>query len=1031
MTQRRKAAKWNELIIWSVEPHRSSAINPLYLPGLSSKHSPMSNVGRVLSLAGLWLGCLAFAAVGASAPAYIVDPAPSGLPQSSVITMAQARDGYLWLGTLNGLARFDGNRYEVFTEWNTPGLTSSRIVRLLADRQGGLWVGAGGGGANFIKEGRVTRLDLGAAGPGAEVATMCEDVTGAVWLYTVDGRLARCRSGVVENVWLPAAGSSVCRAVIFEPSGQIQIGVDTKLFSVVSDLSSPAFELLLRSNALPGKLDFLLASPRGGFWEFANGRILKLKTNVVERDFGDYPWGAARIMSALEDREGHLVVGTQNAGVFRWDADGQSHRVLGLSHDTALSLCEDREGNLWVGTDGGGLNRVKLNPFNVPEVARDKVVQSTSVDANGGLWLGFNGEGARYWKDGAWQDYGVERGLGPNNISTVMVDMRERVWLGTRDAGLFQFIGGRFQPVGYDRLLRRNISALFQDRSGRIWVGTDAGLASWDEREWRWFDQASGLAANEITAIADDPEGSLWVGTARAGLNRWRNGQFTSFSGTNGPPCENITSLCMDRDGGLWVGTGNGLGRFFAGRWSRFTTKDGLTSDSINYLIEDDQDALWIGSNAGLMRVARNLLANSLFDKSAAITCRAYGPGDGLPTRECTQGSQPAACRTRDGRLWFPTIRGLVTVNPTQLFANTNAPPVVIESVLLDDKEQNTNALHANWARDIVVPAGSERLEIHYTSLSLGAPERARFKYRMEGHEMQWTEAGGLREAHYQKLPARRYRFQVTACNEDGVWNPRPAAVAILVLPPFWQKWWFITITGLCVLGAVVGVVHFISTQKLQRQLAELKQQETLEKERARIARDLHDQLGANLTQVALLGEMAEADRHSPDEIEGHAKQISQTARETSRALDEIVWAANPSNDTLEGLITYACKYAQDYLELAGLRYRLEVPAQLPAQIIAPDLRHNIFLAFKEAVNNVVKHAQASEVKIRLRLAPTAFTLEIEDNGRGPGEAATKTGRNGLRNMRQRMEDVGGTFGMSPGPQSGTLIRLTAPIGKH
>lgn len=1016
---------------------RSSAINPLYLPGPSSKHSPMPSFGRALILAGLLLGCIGFAAVGASAPAYIVDPAPSGLPQSSVIAMALARDGYLWLGTLNGLARFDGNRFEVFTEWNTPGLNSSKIVRLLADGRGGLWVGTGGGGANYIKEGRVTKLDLRGDGPGAQIASACEDITGAVWLYTVDGRLARCRDGVVEYVGVPPTGPSVGRSVISEPAGQIWVGADTNLFRVMSDLSSPAFELLLKSNVVSGKLDFLLASRKGGFWEFANNRIRKLQSNLVERDFGAYPWSTNRIMSALEDHAGHLVVGTQNGGVFRWDADGQSHRVPGLSHDTALSLGEDREGNLWVGTDGGGLNRVKLNPFSVAEASRGYVVQSACDDSDGGLWLGFNGGGARHWKNDAWQNYGEREGLtaadgvSQPNFSTVLVDRQQRVWVGTRDAGLFQFVGGRFQPVRDVRLLGRNVSALHQDRSGRLWVGTDAGLARWDELEWRWFDQASGLTGNEITAIADDAEGNLWFGTARAGLNRWRDGKFASFSGTNGPPCENITSLCVDHDGGLWVGTGNGLGHFFAGRWSRFTAKDGLTSDSINYLIEDDLDNLWIGSNAGLMRIARKSLARAAFDKTATIACRAYGPGDGLPTSECTQGSQPAACRTRDGRLWFPTIRGLVTVNPAQLLPNTNVPPVAIESVLLDDKEQNTNTLHANWSRDIVVPAGSERLEIHYTSLSLGAPDRARFRYRMEGHETQWTEAGGLREAHYQKLPARRYRFQVTACNEDGVWNPKPATVAILVLPPFWQEWWFITITGLCVLGAVVGVVHFISTQKLQRQLAELKQHEALEKERARIARDLHDQLGANLTQVALLGEMAEADKHLPEAIEGHAKQISQTARETARALDEIVWAANPSNDTLEGLVNYACKYAQDYLELAGLRYRLEVPAQLPAQIIAPDLRHNIFLAFKEAVNNVVKHAHAAEVKIRLRLAPTSFTLEIEDNGRGPGEAATKTGRNGLRNMRKRMEDVGGAFEMGPGAQNGTLIRLTAPIGKH
>jgi signal transduction histidine kinase len=210
-----------------------------------------------------------------------------------------------------------------------------------------------------------------------------------------------------------------------------------------------------------------------------------------------------------------------------------------------------------------------------------------------------------------------------------------------------------------------------------------------------------------------------------------------------------------------------------------------------------------------------------------------------------------------------------------------------------------------------------------------------------------------------------------------------------------------------------------------------MRQHEALEKERARIARDLHDQLGANLTQVALLGEMAESDKDLPQEVEAHAQQIAKTARETSTALDEIVWAANPQNDTLEGLINYACKYAQDYFALAGLRYRLDVPGQLPATVIPPDLRHNVFLAFKESVNNVVKHAKASEVKIRLRLNDDGFTLEIEDDGRGPGEAATKTGRNGLRNMRKRMEDVGGEFALEPGAERGTRVRLTAPLGKR
>jgi signal transduction histidine kinase len=266
------------------------------------------------------------------------------------------------------------------------------------------------------------------------------------------------------------------------------------------------------------------------------------------------------------------------------------------------------------------------------------------------------------------------------------------------------------------------------------------------------------------------------------------------------------------------------------------------------------------------------------------------------------------------------------------------------------------------------------------------------------------------------------------ACNEDGLWNQIPAALAVTVLPPFWQTWWFLSATSVCLLAGIVGSVHYVSTQKLQRQLAVLRQQEMLEKERARIARDLHDQLGANLTQVALLGEMAETDKELPEEVEAHAKQISQTARETTRALDEIVWTVNPSNDTLDGLINYVCKYAQEYLALAGLRYRLDVPAQLPPTPISPELRHNVFLATKEAVNNVVKHSHATAAWLRLHLEPDRFTLEIEDNGRGVAAGSENKGRNGLRNMRKRLEEIGGSFSIGPGHEGGTRVALTAPL---
>jgi signal transduction histidine kinase len=350
----------------------------------------------------------------------------------------------------------------------------------------------------------------------------------------------------------------------------------------------------------------------------------------------------------------------------------------------------------------------------------------------------------------------------------------------------------------------------------------------------------------------------------------------------------------------------------------------------------------------------------------------------------------------------------------------------MIESVLINGAKK-TNRLNSAQPQSIVIPPGHNQLEIDYTALNFSAPNEMHFKYRLEGRETAWT-PGDARVAHYNELLPGQYRFHVIACNEDGLWNETGATLEVTVQPQFWQTWWFSAAAILCLGGIAITIVRYFSTQKLRREVQLHKQQEALERERARIARDLHDQLGANLTQVALLGEMAEADKNSPDEIESHAKQISETARETTHSLDEIVWAINPSNDTLEGLANYACKYAQEYLMLAGLRYRVDVPTQLPPTPIPPEVRHNVFLAFKESVNNVVKHAQASEAWIRLRLQPHDFILEIEDNGRGIANADWSKGRSGLRNMKKRMEDIRGEFSVSSGANGGTIVRLTVPI---
>jgi len=959
--------------------------------------------------------------------------------------MTQTRDGYLWLGTQAGLVRFDGIghisaggrvEFPVFDDSN--GLNARTVVKLFEDSRGNLWIGSEADGILLVNStGKVTRIgDLGRGKPAERLTSISEDQSGAVWFYTANDQLCRFKNNVVD-VW--NAGRNVlstCRALVLDDEGLLWVGTDWNLSSFKPDGVISGSDLPWQPKQPITRLDFILGSSQGGVWRLADGRIQRFKKDHLEQDLGPYPWAPdVPVVTACEDRAGGLLVGTYGDGVYWIDKTGKASRVQQLSHSYILSLVLDREGCLWIGTNGRGLNRAKRQAFQVLPGSEGLVVQSVAQDKDDGLWIAYNGERIDHWNNGTLERFtnvwpAVSSTPRPFeiNMRSVYVDTNNQVWAGAAAAWgsrLFDLREGRFQPVSDGaNLMNRDVAAITQDRNGVLWVGTQSGLVYRDHDVWKTL----ALSNSFIRAIADDNLGNLWIGTAGGGLNRLYQGQITIFGKKDGLPSDDIASLYVDDDQALWIGTSLGLARLKAGKCTAYTTQDGLISNNIGYLLEDYESCLWMGSNAGLVRAKKRDL-NAFADGSTnRVPCRAYGKAEGLPVSECTFGSQPGACRTRDGKLWFPTISGLASLNPLDLNQNTNPPPVLIESILVEGQLQNTNVLRARLPESIILQPGKESLEIDYTSLNLGAPERARFRYRMEGHETKWTEAGNVRAAHYSQLPPGQYRFHVKACNEDEVWNEIGSALSVTVLPPFWRTAWFLTLVTLALLGIIVGSVHYVSTQKLQRQLAGLRQQEALEKERARIARDLHDQLGANLTQVALLGELAETDKDHPSEVESHARQISQTARDTTHALDEIVWTVNPSNDTLEGLVNYVCKYAQEYLALAGLQYRLEVPDQLPDKPISPELRHNMFLAAKEAVNNVVKHAHATCAWLRLRLEPTRFTLEIEDNGAGVSGLDRKRDRSGLRNMTKRMEDVGGNFSIAPGTEGGTLVRLTAPF---
>jgi len=925
-----------------------------------------------------------------------------GLPQSSVITMTQTHDGYLWLGTLNGLVRFDGNSMTPINVNNAPGLPDNGIVFLYEDSRSNLWVGTANGGLCAIHNGEVKPMDV--SGTGGKIVFADEDETGAIWFWMTAG----------------TGGHFLCLK-----EGRLDLhpaNYPVQFFYRIFNLR--------------------ISRKNDSVWQLQNGRVQKLRGDQVESDSAT-PWQYvpaqkfftlpdkslveipfdANVTALCEDRDGNLVVGTHDAGIYWFDASGGFSHISTLkqfSHNSVLSLYCDHEGNLWVGTDGDGLERITKKSFTEPAGQLSGVALSSAEDLQGGVWTAFNRGGLTYTLTNSTANFHIGT---KGNAWSVFVDAQQRVWGGTRDEGLFQLEAGEFQPVAAAQPVGPQIFALCQTRDGTLWVGGQNGAGCFDGQNWKILGAADGLPPGAVRAFAEDANSNLWIGTDSMGIYVRQNGRIAQ---TNAP-VKDISCLLSGRDGVLWAGTlGHGLARFTHGQWAVYSSRDGLTGDDIGYLIEDDSANLWIGSYEGLVRVEKQSLEELAAGTARKISSRIF------LTCECSEGAQPAATRTRDGRLLFPTIEGLISLTPAELRPNTNPPPVVIESVLVDGVSQKSGPLSSTLPGAVVLQPDNEQLEIHFTALNFSAPKGAqfgaRFKYQLEHHDKNPTDIGGERVAHFGKLPPGDYVFHVTACNEDGYWNATGASIAVIVEPPFWRKPGFITASVLVFVALMAGTIYLMSTAKLRRQLRVAKEKELIEHERARIARDLHDQLGANLTQITLLGEMAETDKEIPAEIEQHAQQICATARETTHSLDEIVWAVNPSNDTLESLANYACKYAQDYFAMAGVSYRAELPPGLPPTPILPEVRHNVFLAFKEAVNNVVKHAHATEARVKLQLASGQFILSVADNGRGLGDISGKQLRNGMKNMRRRLADVHGEFEIAPGAGGGTVVKMTVPI---
>ncbi len=753
------------------------------------------------------------------------------------------------------------------------------------------------------------------------------------------------------------------------------------------------------------------------------------------RDACVLPWfkGTEDTMVSVlySDRSGTLWAGTTGNGVLRWDGQGGwSHVVTEGPAFQGFITCilEDREGSIWIGGVNGGLTRLKrrlVTVLRLPPIARDAYTQSLYPAHDGSMWIGTVGAGVFRCRAGQFEHFGEAEGLTGLHVNAVLEDSRTNCWVGTR-GGLFFFEGGRFHAV--EGLGEKGgwILSLFEDRQHRLWLGAYGGLACVASGQVTWYAAPEGLVHPQIRAMVEDSQGRLWVATAYGWLYCLENGRISHYSKADGLESELLVGLASDADGSLWIAAHDkGVIRLRNGRFSTFTAREGLAFSAASHLINDPQGGLWIGSERGLMRVGKADLNSYIPGQDRPLACLALTESDGMFNQMCSGGTQPAMAWDAEGRLWVPNMKAIAIVDPKNIPYLPSAR-VVVEEVVVAGQPQAMDVTSS-----LRMPLEKGEIEFRYTTLNLSSPENARFRFKLEGWDSRWVEAGNFRMARYHALPAGDYQFRVMACGRDGEWHEALAPLKLLIVPRFWQTGWFRLALGGIGLGSVGGGGLLAARRKARRELERMERAHALERERARIARDIHDELGAGLAQIGLLADLGLSTPSDRNEVQRNFTDIAQRSRSTVAALDEIVWAINPRNDNLPRLADYLCRLAEECFERSPIRCHKEVPADLPPVAIHAEVRHNLTLAVKEAMANTLKHSRASEAWLRLVWQDSRLEISFQDNGCGFDSAQLAGEGNGLRNQKTRLGAIAGTLEIRSAPGQGVYIAFRLSLASR
>jgi ligand-binding sensor domain-containing protein len=978
--------------------------------------------------------------------------APEGLPHGLVNAILQTRDDYVWVGTDEGLARLDGVNVTVYDRLNTQAMSDHTITGLLEDARGTLWITTSRDllrleNDAFIPEPGIQERPVG----------LLQGRDGSVWVtgrsalhrfrqgawtvHPLPEQVGQATGGAREDpqgtLWVPCQhgltrlederftafstehGLSASRisALAWDSKGTLWVGTDVGLHR----WDGRRFAVMTARDGLShDKVLALHAAKDGTLWIGTQQALDRLKDGRLRRYGREEGLPDSFVRGFYEDRAGVIwfAFGAGEGGLGRFSVGKFSFFTAkdGLTTPRVTTVYEDRRGSLWIGTLGGGLNLLndsKFITYGKREGIPDPIIWTVRESRDGSVWIGAHDGGLTRFQNGGWTQYTGGSGLRVRTVRDLFEDSKAGLWVGGPGIGLLGFRDGAFfRRSGLGTAVDRAVTrVMLEARDGTIWIGTDgAGLVAFKEGRTRTYGTAEGLRSLAVMALLEDGEGTLWVGTVGGGLYRLRGEQATSVPGVSEG---DVSSLHLDRDGVVWIGTyGQGIKRWQAGRLVSYTRREGLADDRVFHILEDDFGFLWMSSNRGVFRVRKSELNDLAGGRTAAITSTLFSEADGMRSRECNGGGSPGAWKTRDGRLWFPTVSGVAVVDPGKLSTPAVPPTVRIERMLVDDAPLVA-------VSDLVIPPGSQRVEVHFTSPNFIAPDRVRFRYRLEPFSKGWIDAGTRRSATFTNLNPGPHRFEVMATNEDGIWSPVAAGLSFRLEPRLHQTTTFRIACGLLALCAAFGVYGLRLRQVRSRFDAVLA-------ERSRIAREIHDTLAQGFAGIALhLESVDETLEGTPVEARRHLDQARRLVRHSLEETRRTLWDLRTGSLGPEPLVGALSAVARQL----GAAVEIEVegkPRPLPGRV-----EEALYRIGREALTNARKHANPNRIRVGVRFAPDRIHLIVTDDGAGfDVEASSRSGNGhfGLLGMRERAAEVGADLEVESRKGAGTTVSASVLV---